>query len=59
MEFIITNQIGHKTVIRTFLNGERADSYINKVCKHNSFTTATTTKITNHQIYITIWDTMY
>ena len=59
MEFIITNEIGHKTVIRTFLDGEKADSYIRKVCKYNSFTTATTTKLTNHQVCITIWDTMY
>ena len=59
MKFIITNRMGHKRNPRVFLDGEKADSYITKACTHNSFTTASTTKITNHQIYITIWDTMY
>lgn len=59
MKFIITNQMGHKKNPRVFLDGERADNYITKVCNHNSFTTASVSAIKNNEIRITIWDTMF
>ena len=59
MKYTITNRIGHKTVARDFVDAEQANDYIHKVCKYNSFTTATVTKLTNNETHITIWDTMY
>lgn len=59
MKYKIINQIGHKTVTRNFIEAEQANNYIRNVCDHNSFTTATVTKLTNNEIHIAIWDTMY
>ena len=59
MKYKVINRIGHKTVARDFVEAEQAYSYIRSVCDHNSFTTPTVTKLTNDEIYITIWDTMY
>ena len=59
MKFIITNTLGHKKRPRVFLDGEKANNYITKACSHVSFTTATVSTITNSEVRITIWDTMY
>ena len=59
MNYKITNRVGHKTVIRNFIEAEQANDYIHKVCSNNSFTTATVSKLTNDETHITIWDTMY
>ena len=59
MKFIITNQMGHKKNPRVFLDGGEAEGYLTKVSKYNGFTTASVSAITNNEIRITIWDTMF
>jgi hypothetical protein len=44
---------------RVFTKASEAENYISKVIKHNSFTTASVSKLTETETHITIWDTMY